>query len=497
MLLDEEALIGCSGSADDESCLSSCIDSSEMGSRLLESLLAVMGRVSGMREFIIDSTLQRAQGLTPLAGDFVSRFVSAAAMAVAGGPPGPGNDGGKPDTWPVGGSIEKAVRPAGQPPCYRDDTGKCLPGFLVIGPQKTGTSALYEYLNVHPQLNLNLKKELLHWGPPKGPNSGKFNCSDSYVSTYLDKFHTKVSVESGQMTGDFSATDIACACCPEATRTLIPHAKIIVLMRDPVERARSRYREQYAITDFVGSGSAIGDAVKRDGVGCDARCLGSSLAEHVRRNLPLLEDCIRSAPTVGRRVECIETQQVLGWSMYGHMVSQWLQSFSLEQMMLIKSEALGSRPAEVLRDIETFLEIEHTHYDQTLISTAFNTKSAYGWHVGETGEDKEQRRSSSTLSSGSDEAADLGSLIRVDSMLTAKTECDETCEKAADLVGVELTCLQKFYEANVGVFDVASRFFKTEKDTCRGEACSFAEVLLPQSGTQFNASKCLASRASD
>ena len=192
VLLDEEALIGCSGSADEEACLPACVPSSQMGPRLLESLLANMGRVPGMREYIINSALQRAQGLRPLAGDFVSRFVSATAMAVAGGPPGPGNDGGKVDTWPVGVSSEKAVRPAGQPPCYRDDWDNCLPGFLVIGPQKTGTSALYEYLDVHPQLELNRKKELLHWGRPKGPNHGEFNCSDAFVSSYLDQFQFTV-----------------------------------------------------------------------------------------------------------------------------------------------------------------------------------------------------------------------------------------------------------------------------------------------------------------
>lgn len=54
-----------------------------------------------------------------------------------------------------------------------DELGTCLPGFLIIGPQKTGTSALYEYLNQHPNMELNPIKELLHWGP--SPNSGSRN----------------------------------------------------------------------------------------------------------------------------------------------------------------------------------------------------------------------------------------------------------------------------------------------------------------------------------
>ena len=114
-------------------------------------------------------------------------------------------------------------------------------GFLVIGAQKTGTSALYEYLNgTHPQLQLEPHKEMLHWGPPHGPNSGIFKCSAMYRATYLDRF-VNVSADGNTMTGDFSATDVACACCPAAIYSLVPHVKLILLMRNPIDRAKSRY----------------------------------------------------------------------------------------------------------------------------------------------------------------------------------------------------------------------------------------------------------------
>lgn len=76
---------------------------------------------------------------------------------------------------------------------------------------------------------------LLRWWP-LASYAGHFDCNATYESTYLDQF-VPVHPNSGNITGDFTATDIECACCAKAIHRLIPQAKIIVLMRDPVERA--------------------------------------------------------------------------------------------------------------------------------------------------------------------------------------------------------------------------------------------------------------------
>ena len=70
-------------------------------------------------------------------------------------------------------------------------------------------------------LKLNPVKEMLHWGPRHGLNSGIFKCSALYRATCLDKFE-QISASGDLMTGDFSATDIACACCPAAIYSLVP-----------------------------------------------------------------------------------------------------------------------------------------------------------------------------------------------------------------------------------------------------------------------------------
>lgn len=65
-----------------------------------------------------------------------------------------------------------------------------------------------------------------------------------------------------------------------------------------------------------------------------------------------------AAPTVLRRVTCLESQQVIGWSVYGAMANNWLQHFPLSQLMLINSNALEVNTLAILRKVEAFLGLQ-------------------------------------------------------------------------------------------------------------------------------------------
>jgi len=486
VLLHEETLIGCAGSADDGACPATCADARTMGRRLAVALGDQLHRAPAMREYLINTLPLRSQFQLPVEHDFVRRFVDATVTAEAGAPAGPGNVAGQPDTWVVPRQGELAPRPSGQPPCYLRksadggilEPATCLPGFLVVGPQKTGTSALYEYLAVQPQLQLSPKKEMLHWGPPHGPNSGHFNCSAPYARTYLNDF-VQVRADSGNMTGDFTATDIACTCCAPVVRSLAPNIKIIIMFRDPVERAQSRFKEQYAlhavITTHPSEDPSIVQTVKRDGIGCNAQCLRGSMMHHINYNLPILNECLATAPSVERRGKCVESQQILGWSLYDTMVNVWLGQFPLKQMMFVSSAALESasvspndeglnRTRAVLRAIEQFLGVQPALYSADLLKQRFNTGAAYGWN-------------SSAPSDGDDEES--------------SAYCDDACVNAANVTESVRQCLDSFYKAYTGVYDPAGKFLASGADFCAGESCSFYSIVLPTQPTRFNAVECL------
>lgn len=112
-----------------------------------------------------------------------------------------------------------------------------FPDFMIVGGQKAGTTALYEYLSKHPQIQPTKEKEL-HY----------FNCEARYrlgVEFYRSLFR---SSSDAKLAFDASAGYLCNAQAPARIYAHNPEVKIIILLRDPVERAYSgwnMYRKRY------------------------------------------------------------------------------------------------------------------------------------------------------------------------------------------------------------------------------------------------------------
>ena len=104
-----------------------------------------------------------------------------------------------------------------------------LPDFLVIGPQKSGTTALYQYISDHPQVYPASQKEIFFFDLKY-----KFGI-DWYKS------HFPVFPEKHFISGEASATYFNSKVTPQRIAELLPDIKLIFILRDPVERAISDY----------------------------------------------------------------------------------------------------------------------------------------------------------------------------------------------------------------------------------------------------------------
>lgn len=99
-------------------------------------------------------------------------------------------------------------------------------GFLGIGAQKAGTTWLYEQLRRHPAVAFRCGKEQHFWDRPYFPDD---------VAGYLQRFSARDRVE-GDITPAYSIlarttiADIYCA---------LPDAKLVLILRDPRDRAWS------------------------------------------------------------------------------------------------------------------------------------------------------------------------------------------------------------------------------------------------------------------
>ena len=103
-----------------------------------------------------------------------------------------------------------------------------LPTFLVCGIQKGGTTALHAYLDSHPDVFCSRPKELnffdLHWDKGVEWYRSHFQGAESYLAAGEASPHTM--------------RDLRCA---ERIQRLLPEARLLFVLRDPVQRAWSNY----------------------------------------------------------------------------------------------------------------------------------------------------------------------------------------------------------------------------------------------------------------
>ena len=106
-----------------------------------------------------------------------------------------------------------------------------LPNLIVIGAAKCGTTSLHEYLDEHPQIAMSREKELHFFVDRKNWNRG--------LAWYEAQFDASAPVR-GESSPGYSAYPLYEGVAERMAAT-IPEAKLVYLVRDPVERVVSHY----------------------------------------------------------------------------------------------------------------------------------------------------------------------------------------------------------------------------------------------------------------
>lgn len=111
-----------------------------------------------------------------------------------------------------------------------------LPNLVIIGAMKCGTTSLNDYLALHPQIQMAAAKEI-NWFC--GENSHQS------LDWYRAQFDASFAVR-GEASQNYSKAHYPLyQGAPQRMAALIPDAKLIYLVRDPIERYRSHVVENY------------------------------------------------------------------------------------------------------------------------------------------------------------------------------------------------------------------------------------------------------------
>lgn len=200
--------------------------------------------------------------------------------------------------------------------------GDRLPHFVCVGTQKGGTTTLHALLSGHPQVFLPQEKELhffsLHYG--RGPRW--------YGNHFL-------RAAPDQIRGEITPYYLFHPEAPRRIQALLPQARLIVLLRDPVARTLSHYFHSYRLgLETLDLEAALGVE--------PVRLMGSSAC--------LVAD--------DGRHPSHQEHSYLARSRYEQQLPRYLQRFSAGQLLLLRSEDLFQQPLLVWRQLLLFLQLD-------------------------------------------------------------------------------------------------------------------------------------------
>lgn len=132
-----------------------------------------------------------------------------------------------------------------------------FPDFLIVGPQRTGTTWLHAHLRDHPRIFLSEPKELFFFSRLKTPDHPKFESSDLgwYLRRFRDPLWRRLVKTGGALwryqqpywpevrgeaTASYAAMDEDVI---EEITALNPDIRIILMVRNPVDRAWSHAKK--------------------------------------------------------------------------------------------------------------------------------------------------------------------------------------------------------------------------------------------------------------
>ena len=119
-----------------------------------------------------------------------------------------------------------------------------MPNFLVIGAAKAGTTSLYSYLKDHPQIYMSPHKEPRFFALEGEPIDfqGPGDLTRFRFVTDIESYHALFEGVSNEVAvGEASPWYLYVPKAPERIRHHIPNARLIAILREPVERAYSNF----------------------------------------------------------------------------------------------------------------------------------------------------------------------------------------------------------------------------------------------------------------
>lgn len=207
---------------------------------------------------------------------------------------------------------------------------RAQPDFLVIGAMKGGTTSLFRYLVQHPDVLPPFRKEIKY-----------FDCNYFKGSAwYRAHFPLRTKFADGtKLTGEATPYYIYHPSAHERVASTLPQAKIIIILRNPIDRAYSHYQHMVRVgREPLSFEDAI--AAEPERLAGEAEQIAADPRYPTYKHLQY---------------------SYLARGDYLPQIQRWHSVFSKERVLIVRSEDLYRDPAATMQQTQDFLGLAHWH----------------------------------------------------------------------------------------------------------------------------------------
>lgn len=207
-----------------------------------------------------------------------------------------------------------------------------LPDFIIFGVSRSGTTSLYQYLSQHPNIEPCAIKEPHFFDQyyHRGTNWYRMNFPSKWQKFVLTKFENKKFI-TGEATGAYLQNPHA----PKRIHNQNPNMKLILLLRNPVDRALSHYKRKWK------NGSeklSFEEATEQE-------------QSRIEGEMEKMEKNDKYFSHIYHRLSYITT------GLYVIRLKRWLKYFSMKQILILQNEEFLRDPQKVYDQTIEFLDL--------------------------------------------------------------------------------------------------------------------------------------------
>ncbi|MEJ7707695.1 MAG: sulfotransferase domain-containing protein [Nocardioidaceae bacterium] len=193
---------------------------------------------------------------------------------------------------------------------------RTLPDFLIIGAQKAGTTSLYHYLQISPDIRAALVKEVHFF-------DHNYERGVNWYRAHFPLAETKRS----WVTGESSPYYLLHPAVPVLAHEMLPDARLIAMLRHPVDRAYSHFHHSRAY-------------------GAESE---SDFATALDRETERTDAAWAKLQRGGNQDDRLQWFSYARRSHYAPQIARWLRLYPREALLILTTEELEANPSRVLR----------------------------------------------------------------------------------------------------------------------------------------------------